>query len=54
MAAFDAQTSGGLLICARDDLAVKLVADLKNAGLEKTSVIGKVTGLRSKMLYLEN
>ncbi len=54
MAAFDAQTSGGLLICARDDRAVKLVADLKNAGLEKTSVIGKVTGLRSKMLYLEN
>ncbi len=54
MAAFDAQTSGGLLICAPDDLAGEIVADLKNSGLDKTSVIGKVTELKSKLLYLEN
>jgi selenide, water dikinase len=54
MIAFDAQTSGGLLICSPADNSDKIVADLKSAGLDNTSVIGKVSTLKEKLLYLEN
>jgi selenide, water dikinase len=54
MIAFDAQTSGGLLMCVPADLAEKVICDLKCAGLDYTAIIGKVTDLKEKSLFLEN
>lgn len=39
----DAQTSGGLLIGVNEDKAIDLVAQLKQVGLNYTSIIGKVS-----------
>ena len=39
---FDPQTSGGLLLCLAYDKAEQLVTAMKNNGIEKASIIGKV------------
>lgn len=54
MAAFDAQTSGGLLISVSSDMAGKLLYDLKSAGLSESSVIGIVSEKKDAYLYLDN
>ncbi len=54
MIAFDAQTSGGLLICAPPDLQKRILTDLKEAGLHSSAIIGSVTELKEKYIYLEN
>ncbi|MGD0341642.1 MAG: selenide, water dikinase SelD, partial [Bacteroidales bacterium] len=54
MLAFDAQTSRGLLICAPDDLEKRIVAELKEAGLPNSSIIGYVTEPGDKLLHLKN
>jgi selenide,water dikinase len=52
MIAFDAQTSGGLLICAPAVIEDKIVHELKNAGLATTSVIGNVMEFQGKYINL--
>lgn len=52
MIAFDAQTSGGLLMCAPEDLAEKIVADLIDEGLVYSSIIGEVSVYNEKLLHL--
>lgn len=54
MAAFDAQTSGGLLMCVPSEKAFKILGDLKNAGLSESEIIGVVTEKKDKHLYLIN
>lgn len=54
MIAFDAQTSGGLLICAPFGTENKIVADLQDAGFQNTKVIGYVTEYEEKLIYLSN
>jgi selenide,water dikinase len=54
MIAFDAQTSGGLLICAPDKETDQILAELVNAGLNESRVIGQVTEQREKLIYLNN
>lgn len=43
MVLFDPQTSGGLLICVREDQAGDLVAGLRNAGIRDAAAIGEIT-----------
>jgi selenide, water dikinase len=52
MIAFDAQTSGGLLICAPPDDTEKILYDLKESGLTDSAVIGDVREPGSKLIYL--
>ena len=52
MIAFDAQTSGGLLISVKSARAKEMLAELKSAGLLKATIIGKVTTRKEKLLYL--
>jgi selenide, water dikinase len=54
MIAFDAQTSGGLLISVNAKKAEAMLKDLKSAGLLMSSIIGKVTSRKEKLLYLTN
>lgn len=54
MAAFDAQTSGGLLMCVPPGKVNSILHALLDAGLEKSSVIGEVEEFSGKFLYLEN
>jgi selenide,water dikinase len=54
MIAFDAQTSGGLLICAPEDKVEQILSDLKDAGLSESGVIGQVTEEKEKLIYLSN
>jgi selenide,water dikinase len=54
MIAFDAQTSGGLLICAPSEKADLILFDLKEAGLTTSAIIGTVTEKKEKYLCLEN
>lgn len=54
MLAFDAQTSGGLLIGIARDKASSLVEKLKYTGHNMASVIGFVGELNTKYLYLNN
>jgi len=54
MIAMDAQTSGGLLMCANPEISDNVISDLHNAGLTKSAIIGKVTEKKEKYLYLEN
>jgi selenide,water dikinase len=41
---FDAQTSGGLLICLEPDKAEILLAGLRGAGITEASIVGEVIG----------
>jgi selenide, water dikinase len=52
MIAFDAQTSGGLLISIQSDLAENMVEELRTAGLPGSAVVGKVVKRNKKLLYL--
>jgi len=54
MIAFDAQTSGGLLLCAPDRLKNQILDDLKINGLQDAKVIGHVIKPKEKLLYLNN
>ncbi len=54
MAAFDAQTSGGLLICSSAQKAFEIIAELRNAGLPQSEIIGEVTEKKDKFLYINN
>jgi len=52
MIAFDAQTSGGLLMSVPSDKADDVLNDLKSAGLISSSIIGEVTAFNQKNLVL--
>jgi len=52
MAAFDAQTSGGLLMSVPSNLAEKVLSDLHSAGLSSSAIIGTVSEKGEKNLYL--
>jgi selenide,water dikinase len=39
---FDPQTSGGLLICVKNEEAEALLADLHERGVEQSAIIGEV------------
>ena len=52
MIAMDAQTSGGLLMSIKPELAEKVIESLHNAGLERSAKIGRVTAKQNKYLYL--
>ena len=54
MIAFDAQTSGGLLMSVSPYLAESVLKDLRKTGLTSSSIIGEVTQLHEKYLRLEN
>lgn len=54
MIAFDAQTSGGLLMCVPQKNIDAVLSDLYSVSLLKSSVIGTVTEKNEKSLYLEN
>jgi selenide,water dikinase len=54
MAAFDAQTSGGLLMCVPSVKEEEVLNDLAGSGLTASAVIGTVTSFSGKYLYLEN
>ena len=54
MIAFDAQTSGGLLISAPEVLAGDLISDLRSSGLNDSAIIGVVTSRKEKFIYLKN
>jgi selenide,water dikinase len=51
MAAFDAQTSGGLLISVPSTLAEKVLSDLHSAGLSSSAIIGIVSEKDGENLY---
>lgn len=52
MIAMDAQTSGGLLMSVKPELAEKVLGKLHEAGLDRSAIIGKVTAKQEKSLYL--
>ncbi len=52
MAAFDAQTSGGLLMSVPSALSEKVLSDLHSAGLSSSAIIGTVSEKREKNLYI--
>ena len=54
MIAFDAQTSGGLLMSVSPDNAENVLNDLHDAGLSSSAVIGIVSEKKEKYLILEN
>lgn len=54
MIAFDAQTSGGLLMSVPEKAAEAVLTELHAAGLTGSSLIGNVTDKREKFLYLYN
>ncbi len=54
MVAFDAQTSGGLLMSVPSALAEKVLSDLHSAGLSSSAIIGTVSEKGEKNMYLYN
>ncbi len=54
MIAFDAQTSGGLLMSVSQNIVVEVLKDLHAAGLLSAKVIGSVTQKSEKDLIFEN
>jgi len=52
MLAFDAQTSGGLLMSVPEKIAGNVLSSLLAAGLAESSIIGHVTGKEDKYLLL--
>jgi selenide,water dikinase len=54
MIAFDAQTSGGLLMSVPNEITGKVINDLQLAGLISAAVIGEVTVKEEKYLSLCN
>ena len=54
MIAFDAQTSGGLLMSVSPTITDVVLKDLHEAGLTSAALIGEVTELQEKLLYIES
>lgn len=54
MLIMDAQTSGGLLICCLPNVADEMVHELREAGFEKTALVGEVQGKTEKYLSFES
>jgi selenide,water dikinase len=54
MAAFDAQTSGGLLMSVVPEKTDAVLADLHHAGLESASIIGSVNEKDERYLHLSS
>lgn len=54
MIAFDAQTSGGLLMSVSPDKAEAILNDLHKAGLTSSVIIGEVIEFQGKYIHLEN
>lgn len=54
MIAFDAQTSGGLLMSVPADIVQKVLSDLHSVGLTASTDIGIVTEKSDKFLFLDN
>ncbi len=54
MIAFDAQTSGGLLMSVPEKLCSKVISDLHRTGLASSTIIGTVTEKKDKHLYINN
>ena len=54
MVSFDAQTSGGLLFCVSGEQENQVLDDLIKTGLYGSRVIGHVTELSDKYIYLKN
>jgi selenide,water dikinase len=52
MIAMDAQTSGGLLMCVKPEIAEQVLAKLHKQGLKWSAVIGSVTEKSEKYLYM--
>jgi selenide,water dikinase len=54
MIAFDAQTSGGLLMSVPERSGENIISDLHRAGLAASAIVGNVTEARDKYLYINN
>jgi selenide,water dikinase len=54
MIAFDAQTSGGLLMSVASKRVEAVLKDLRSAGLTSAAIIGEVTELQGKYIQLQN
>ena len=54
MIAFDAQTSGGLLMSVSPQIVESVLVDLHTSGLTSSAIIGEVTQVQEKYLRLEN
>ncbi len=54
MIAFDAQTSGGLLMSVAPGISGTVLQELHSAGLTSAAIIGEVTVLSDKYIYLGN
>jgi selenide,water dikinase len=54
MIAFDAQTSGGLLLCVPQNLVESVLSDLHNTGLISSAIIGSVSEKADKYLIINN
>ncbi len=54
MAAFDAQTSGGLLMSVKPENVTEVLAGLRAAGLTRSCIVGQVTESDEKALILSN
>ena len=54
MLAFDAQTSGGLLMSVPEAKVESVLDDLLGAGLSDSSIVGHVTEPDNKLIYLSN
>jgi selenide,water dikinase len=52
MIAFDAQTSGGLLMCISADVTEMILEDLRESGLSSAAVIGNVRERGEKLVYI--
>ena len=53
MIAFDAQTSGGLLMSVPSNIAESVLVQLHSAGLKSSAIIGEVTEKTDKDIYLQ-
>ncbi|MBN2666806.1 MAG: selenide, water dikinase SelD [Bacteroidales bacterium] len=54
MLSMDAQTSGGILMCVREDISDEVVSALREEGMSASAIIGKVTEKGERHLRLIN
>lgn len=54
MLSMDAQTSGGILMCVREDISGEVVSALRGEGMTASAIIGKVTEKGERHLRLVN
>jgi len=50
---FDAQTSGGLLMCVDKTNADQIIFDLKENGYPHSAIVGKVTDFDKKYVHVK-